>query len=633
MQHSVSPDTCVVSSSGLDSAREALRANEPERLLGLAECDWLDVKGGVYVLDQPYGAEELLKDVAAFANAKAGGLLLVGFSTRVEHGEEIVDQIRPVPREQVDLDRYRKLLERITPTPMYVAVDWIDRGDAKGILFIDVPAQPPACLPYLVPGPARSGKNGQQAGALPVRDGDRTRWLTVPDLQRLLAAGWSQKGGHSEEVLRDLISQTVAAARAADQPTVPVIQPGEGDPVWARRFEEVATALCGRIKLGAAAGRVYHEGPGPVQHFAGRGREAWLLCAVPGHKPVMVAEPVWEWVREAGSGAPGADAFTALGFPVLGKDVLPAERFITPLTDRVELAGGAWGPGFVVSSFPYEGYHWEAAPQFSFTATPEGTSWTGGPPVPQLRVRAAAFLPVAGADRQIKPYQADRLAGELQYTDLALAAQGLSERRGASLPAVTWQPGRTGRSTDRCSFVCPIAAPDGTPALAAEVMLSMTGGSPIVAIAELRIEDAAAWEAALLASEAGTAARSQMPLSLRELWTLLAAAWRAVTHDLPAVLAPDLTFGPFSRPPLVELRLSAEQPSDQIAAPYDLTDLIDFSPLGSTDRRALSLMTVTISGPVRLSDEDRRKRTREAIAFMAQGFGFSEPDGDLLSAW
>ena len=145
--------------------------------------------------------------------------------------------------------------------------------------------------------------------------------------------------------------------------------------------------------------------------------------------------------------------------------------------------------------------------------------------------------------------------------------------------------------------------------------------------------NAAAWKAALLAREASAAASSQMRLSLRELWVLLAAAWRAVTHDLPAVLAPDLTFGSFSRPPLVELRLSAEQPSDQIATPYDLTDLIDFSPLGSTDRRALSLMTVTLSGPIRLSDEDRRKRTREAIAFMAQGFGFSEPDEDLLSAW
>jgi len=37
-------------------------------------------------------------------------------------------------------------------------------------------------------------------------------------MQRLLAAGWSQKGGQSEEVLRDLISRAVAAARPADHP-------------------------------------------------------------------------------------------------------------------------------------------------------------------------------------------------------------------------------------------------------------------------------------------------------------------------------------------------------------------------------------------------------------------------------
>jgi hypothetical protein len=267
---------------------------------------------------------------SAFANARAGGLLLVGISTRQEHGEEILDQIRPVPRDLVDLDRHRKLLGRIEPAPLYVTVDWIDRGDGKGILVIDVPAQPPACLPCIVPGPARTGKDSQQAGALPVREGDRTRWLDVSDLQRLLAAGWSQKGGHSEEVLRDLISRTVAAARAADQPSVPVIEPGEGDPAWARRFREVATALSGRIELGEAVGRVFHEGPGLVQYFEGRGGEAWVLCAVPGHRPVMVAEPVWERVREAGSGVPGADAFTALGFPVLGKDVPPAERLIAP---------------------------------------------------------------------------------------------------------------------------------------------------------------------------------------------------------------------------------------------------------------------------------------------------------------
>ena len=34
-------------------------------------------------------------------------------------------------------------------------------------------------------------------------------------------------------------------------------------------------------------------------------------------------------------------------------------------------------------------------------------------------------------------------------------------------------------------------------------------------------------------------------------------------HDLPNVLAEDLTFGPFSGPPAVQLRLAAEQPPEQ----------------------------------------------------------------------
>ena len=92
-----------------------------------------------------------------------------------------------------------------------------------------------------------------------------------------------------------------------------------------------------------------------------------------------------------------SDAFTALGFPVLGKDVAPAERIIAPYARRVELAGGTWGPGFLVSNSPYEGHHWEAVPQFSFNALHEGESWTSSlrPPhprdglVPGLRRRAA----------------------------------------------------------------------------------------------------------------------------------------------------------------------------------------------------------------------------------------------------
>jgi len=614
-------------SGSLDTVREALRAGQPEGLVGLPECAWLDVKGEIYVLDTPYGAEELLKDVAAFANAQDGGLLLVGFSTTKENGQEIIDLVRPVPRALVDIDRHRKLLDRIIPVPRYVSVDWVDCGDGKGILVIDVPAQPPALLPFVVPGPARTGKDVQQAGAVPIRDGDRTRWLTMADLQRLLAAGWSQKGGQSEEVLRGLISQAVAAGGAAGQPAAPVIQPGEGDPSWERRFREVADAVRGRIRLGEAASRVYYEGPGPVQHFSGHGGEAWVLCAVPGRKPVMVAEPVWEQVREAGSEAPAADAFTALGFPVLGKDLPPAERIIAPYARKVELAGGTWGRGFLASNSPYDGHHWEAAPQFSFNALHEGESWTSSLQPPQLRIRATASLPAPAAGRLITPDRIGQFAAELQNTDFALAAQNLADRGGAIHAFRVWAPGRTGRSTDRCSLAWAITAPDGTPALTAEVILRASASS-VLAIAELRIQDRVAWRAALLDAGADVA-RSEMRVSLGELRAFLTSAWRAVTNDLPAMLDPDPIFGPFSGPPMVELRLSAEQPPEQGLKQLDLTDMIDFAPWAGTDRTSLPLMAVTIAGPVRLTDQERHERTGEAIAFMAQGFGFSRPGGHL----
>jgi hypothetical protein len=62
------------------------------------------VTSGIYLLDDQVGAEELAKDVAAFANAKTGGLVLVGFAKRKEHDAEVIDRVRPVARGLVDLD-------------------------------------------------------------------------------------------------------------------------------------------------------------------------------------------------------------------------------------------------------------------------------------------------------------------------------------------------------------------------------------------------------------------------------------------------------------------------------------------------------------------------------------------------
>jgi hypothetical protein len=210
----LSGHTWQVPITDIDSARMALRAGRPEELLGLAECGWVDAKGGIYRLDEPAGPEELAKDVAGFANARTGGLLLVGFSTRKEHDSEILDQVRPVPRSLVDLDRYRKLIrERVIPAPREVSVEWIACGDGKGVVVIDVPAQPPARLPHVVAGPARSGDAGRVSVAVPIREADATVWLPQTEIQRLLAAGWTATGGPSQEYLGNLIERSGEAAR------------------------------------------------------------------------------------------------------------------------------------------------------------------------------------------------------------------------------------------------------------------------------------------------------------------------------------------------------------------------------------------------------------------------------------
>ena len=169
-----SGDTWRVLVEDIGGARAALRAGTPADLLGLAECGWLDVKAGVYRLDDPAKALELAKDVAAFANTGTGGMILVGYTTRKDYDREIIDEVRPVRRALVDLDRYRKLIrERVIPAPRGFSVEFVHTDPETGILVIDVPVQPVALLPYVVPGPAgtagRAGSRSPCQSARPTR--------------------------------------------------------------------------------------------------------------------------------------------------------------------------------------------------------------------------------------------------------------------------------------------------------------------------------------------------------------------------------------------------------------------------------------------------------------------------------
>lgn len=188
----------------------------------------------------------------------------------------------------------------------------------KGILVIEVPAQPPARLPYVVHGPTRSAEVSRRTVAVPIREADATVWLPPSEIQRLMAAGWTATGGPSDNYLSGLIEQAVRAARHEAPPAKPDIEIGEGEPGWKGIFQQAWSELMGKnMWIGQPASVVYWDGPGVVQHFESHTTLfGWVLCALPHRRPVAVAGEVWQALHAVGAGVPGGDALGAVGFPV-----------------------------------------------------------------------------------------------------------------------------------------------------------------------------------------------------------------------------------------------------------------------------------------------------------------------------
>ena len=612
--------------SDLDGARAALRDGKPAELLGLAECGWLDAKDGVYQLDDPAKAEELVKDVAGFANAKGGGLLLVGVSTRKEHDWEILDQVRPVPRALVDLDRHRKLIrERVIPPPRGVSVEWVDCGQGAGLLVIDVPAQPPACLPYVVPGPARAATVSRVSVAVPVREGDATPWLPQAEIQRLLAAGWVATGGPSEEFLTGLIEQAVTAAHREPPPAAPTFQIGEGEPGWKGPFQQAWSDLMkDGTWIGEAVTTVYADGPGVVQHFESRlAAFGWVLCALPHRRPVAVAGEVWQALQRAGSGVPGGDALGAVGLPAPAPG---ATQKISAEATSADLAGGRWGEGRLLRDPGGEEWRWEPDVRFSMNMTGAAGYWTAVPAA-QLRLRAIATLPWAEANELAiaAPRRLD-LEQALPSSALAGAITVLSHRRGADLRAADWTRGPNRNALDGLSYSTVITAPDSGTALSAEVMMALpsTMNSSVVTCAELRIADLTAWAAALAAS--GAPPPQDLRLSWEEVAEFLTIAWQTATETLAATVTDNNPAMLWTDPPTVELRLTAERRFDNTPRPQPMLDeYIDMSPLGRSDRGQLREMAITITAPPRPGPPGRRAQTSAALVYMASNSDSSTP--------
>jgi len=467
--------------------------------------------------------------------------------------------------------------------------------------------------------------------AVPIREADATVWLPQAEIQRILAAGWAATGGPSEEFLSSLIEQAVMAAQRQGPPSRSAAGIGEGEPGWKGMFHQAWNDLMSRrVWIGQPAGTLHRDGPGVVQHFESvQALFGWVLCALPHRRPVAVAGEIWQALQAVGAGASGGNALGAIGFPVPEPQ---ATRVIRADATSVDLTGGQWGDGRLLRDADGE-WHWEPAVRFDMNMTRAAANWTG-PPEPQLRIRVVATLPWAGPrELAITPQRRRNLEQDLPASELAALVTTLSLRHGADLQAAGWQRGPHGNSLDRLSYSSVTTTLDGQIILTAEVMVALPGAmhSSVVTCAELRIEDLDAWVAAVAAAS-GTRTRQALRLSVEEIAEFLALAWHMATERLPAATttASPGTI-PWAAPPTVEFRLTAERPTgttpDRQPA---LDEYLRLDPLGQTDRGQLREMAVTIIAPPILTQQARRTRTREALAYMAQHYGFLEATEDRL---
>jgi hypothetical protein len=173
-----------------DVITQVLRAGHAEALLGQPESICLDVKRQHYDFSGAAGKISLAQDVARFANAEKGGVLIVGMRGRKVPGSEVISAITPVPVTGPDIRRYNQAIEM----HLFPLVDGLDvfsvNVEAGGhLLAISVPPQPEELKPFLVHGAIVEGKVEGAFVSIVRRRGEHSVPITAPAIHAMLAAG------------------------------------------------------------------------------------------------------------------------------------------------------------------------------------------------------------------------------------------------------------------------------------------------------------------------------------------------------------------------------------------------------------------------------------------------------------
>ncbi len=137
---------------------ELLRAGRAELLVGQHEGDWLDVKSQDYDLATIRGKISLARDVASFANAEHGGILVIGIHAKKTGDGEILTKVRPLPPDKRGVQRHRQALDqRIFPPPEGLTLEEVTIGSGR-LIILHLPPQSEELKPFLVHGAIVHGR-------------------------------------------------------------------------------------------------------------------------------------------------------------------------------------------------------------------------------------------------------------------------------------------------------------------------------------------------------------------------------------------------------------------------------------------------------------------------------------------
>lgn len=171
------------------TAVDLLHSGYLEWMRGQRENHWLEAKVEPWIFSTPVKKIEFAQDVARFANA-SGGIIVLGAHTSKADGIDTIDRVDGIRRGLTSVDQLGKTLD----AHLYPPVDDLDiwavpHDNGNEVFVIAVPPQPERNKPFLVHGALVDGVYQGEFFSIVRRRGERSVTVTAREIHAWLTAG------------------------------------------------------------------------------------------------------------------------------------------------------------------------------------------------------------------------------------------------------------------------------------------------------------------------------------------------------------------------------------------------------------------------------------------------------------